>query len=144
MKITDLANTRGIDNNQSQLIKTRTNTFNQTLTNIQTENKQKLADFLDRLDTVAQRLAQSFSLTDLHEFQKTVREFLKNTFGKSSTLLEESTWDVFGRPKILARIAKINAELDELGKEYLLKNKDQLQLLKKIDKIRGLIIDIFT
>jgi len=144
LKITDLANTRGIDNNQSQLIKTRTNTFNQTLTNIQTENKQKLADFLDRLDTVAQRLAQSFSLTDLHEFQKTVREFLKNTFGKSSTLLEESTWDVFGRPKILARIAKINAELDELGKEYLLKNKDQLQLLKKIDKIRGLIIDIFT
>lgn len=57
---------------------------------------------------------------------------------------EETSWDYQGRPKVMARIGKIDQVLDELGKQLLDEQSEPLEILTKIDEIRGMIIDLFA
>lgn len=120
------------------------NDFNKTLSEIQTTKHRELADFLARLDTLGSKLVQSMSVKDLNEFRVTIKSFLRSTFGQSSKMQEESFWDAHGRHKMLARVTKINSALDELGRQFIDNNPKPLDVLSKIDQIRGLIFDLFA
>jgi uncharacterized protein len=44
----------------------------------------------------------------------------------------------------MTRISKIDHALDELGKQVLNQQAKPLEVLTKIDEIRGLIVDLFA
>lgn len=117
--------------------------FNQILTQTRKLQSQELQDFLSRLEKKGQQLAESFSLRDLSDFKDMVKSFLRSTFGQSRRVSEESFWDFQGRPKVLSRINDIDKALEELGKKVLDTQAKPLEILKQIDEIRGLIIDLF-
>jgi uncharacterized protein YaaR (DUF327 family) len=48
-----------------------------------------------------------------------------------------------GRHKVFAVIKKVNEELDDLTREVLTDEKDRIKILKKLDDIKGLILDLF-
>lgn len=118
--------------------------FSETLSAIQTNNQRQLNEFLTRLDTIGNRLAETLSLQDLTEFRDLVKSFLQATLGKSRKMQEETFWDGHGRPKVLARVTEINKVLDELGRQVLDKHPRPLDVLARIDQIRGLILDLFA
>lgn len=117
--------------------------FNQILARTQRVQTKELQDFLKRLENKGKQLSESFSLRDLADFKDMVKSFLRSTFGQSRKVSEESFWDFHGRPKVLARITEIDKALEELGKTMLDTQTTPLDLLDKIDEIRGLIIDLF-
>jgi len=118
--------------------------FEQSLTQVQKLQQQELQEFLNQLDQQGKKLSETFSLEDLNKFQDLVKTFLRSTFGQSRQMQEESYWDFRGQPKVLARVTKIDHSLEDLGKQVLSNQVSQLELLNKIDKIRGLIIDLFA
>ena len=73
-----------------------------------------------------------------------VKSFLRSTFGQSRALQESSFWDYQGRPKILAKVTKVDQELEDLGRKVLDEQAKPMDLLAKIDEIRGLIIDLLA
>lgn len=117
--------------------------FNRVLTKTQKLQTKELQEFMSRLENKGKQLAESFSLRDLSDFKAMVKSFLRSTFGQSRRVSEESFWDFQGRPKVLARITEIDKALEELGQKVLDKQPKPLELLKQIDEIRGLIIDLF-
>lgn len=116
--------------------------FTQALGQAQHLQRKELQDFLKTFDLKGKALAQSFSLGDLADFKTMVKSFLRSTFGQSRQLTEETVWDFRGRPKILARIQQIDQSLEDLGKQVIEEHSKPLDLLSKIDEIRGLIIDL--
>lgn len=116
--------------------------FSQAFDQAQHLQKKELQDFLKGFDDKVKTLSQSFSLADLADFKEMVRSFLRSTFGQSRRLTEESFWDFRGRPKVMARIQKIDQSLEDLGKQVLETHSKPLDLLQKMDEIRGLIIDL--
>lgn len=118
--------------------------FSQTLGAAQKLQQKDLQEFLNRLDTQGRKLAGSLSLQDLAEFQSLVKSFLRSTFGQSRNLQEESFWDFRGQPKVLARVTRIDKALEEIGQQVLNEQAKPLEVLKKIDEIRGLILDLFA
>ena len=122
----------------------RTSDFSGVLSQTQKIKRQELESFLSRLETQGKKLAQSLSIGDLKDFRDMVKAFLRSTFGQSRKMQEDSSWDSQGRPKVLARIAKIDHSLDELGKQLLDKQAKPLEVLTKIDEIRGLIVDLLA
>ena len=122
----------------------RNSDFSGILSKTQKLQSVELQNFLDRLEAKGQKLAQSPSIVDLRDFRDMVKSFLRSTFGQSRKMQEESSWDSQGRPKILARIAKIDHSLDELGKQLLDQQAKPLEVLTKIDEIRGLVVDLFA
>ncbi|TGE32583.1 YaaR family protein [Desulfosporosinus sp. Sb-LF] len=122
----------------------RSNDFSGVLSKTQKIQRLELRAFLDRLETQGKKLAHSLSIRDLKDFRDMVKSFLRSTFGQSREMQEESSWDAQGRPKVMARIAKIDQSLDELGKQLLDQQAKPLEVLTKIDEIRGLIVDLFA
>ncbi|MDQ7096270.1 YaaR family protein [Desulfosporosinus sp. PR] len=122
----------------------RSNDFSGVLSKTQKLQRIELQTFFDRLETQGKKLAQSFSIRDLKDFRDMVKTFLRSTFGQSRKMQEESSWDFQGRPKIMARISKIDHALDELGQQLLDQQAKPLEVLTKIDEIRGLIVDLFA
>ena len=122
----------------------RSNTFNGVLSKTQKIQRTELESFLQRLTEQGNKFSESLNIRDLKDFQDMVRSFLRSTFGLSRQMHEEPSWDSHGRPKIMARIAKIDHELEELGKQFLNDQTKPLEILSKIDEIRGMIIDLFA
>jgi uncharacterized protein len=122
----------------------RTNEFSGVLALTQKIQGVELQTFLNRLETQGQKLTQSLSIRDLKTFRDMVKTFLRSTFGQSRKMQEDSSWDFQGRPKIMTRISKIDHALDELGKQVLNQQAKPLEVLTKIDEIRGLIVDLFA
>jgi len=118
--------------------------FSGVLSQTQKIKRQELQSFLDRLETQGKKLSQSLSIRDLKDFRDMVKSFLRSTLGQSRKMQEDSSWDSQGRPKVMARVAKIDQSLDELGKQLLDQQAKPLEVLTKIDEIRGLIIDLFA
>lgn len=122
----------------------RNSDFSGVLSQTQKIKRQELQSFLGRLETQGKKLTQSLSIRDLKDFRDMVKSFLRSTFGQSRQMQEDSSWDSQGRPKVMARIAKIDQSLDELGKQLLDQHAKPLEVLTKIDEIRGLIVDLFA
>jgi hypothetical protein len=118
--------------------------FSEVLTQTQKIKRQELQSFLDRLGMQGKKLSQTLSIRDLKDFRDMVKSFLRSTFGQSRQMQEDSSWDSQGRPKVMARLAKIDQSLDELGKQLLDQQAKPLEVLTKIDEIRGLIVDILA
>jgi len=134
-------NALGLDSQNSL---ERNSDFSGVLSQTQKIKRIELQTFLNRLETQGTKLAQSLSIRDLRDFRDMVKSFLRSTFGQSRTMQEDSSWDAQGRPKVMARVAKIDQSLDELGKQLLDKQAQPLGVLTKIDEIRGLIVDLFA
>jgi Uncharacterized protein conserved in bacteria len=118
--------------------------FNKFLSGTQRLQQRELNDFLKRLNTQGEKLATSLSLRDVDDFKTMVKLFLRSTFGQSRSMQENTSWDFSGRPKILAKISKINHHLEDLGRKVINEQTKPLDILTKIDEIRGLIVDLFT
>ncbi|MFZ3101848.1 MAG: YaaR family protein [Desulfitobacteriaceae bacterium] len=118
--------------------------FNKTLSGAQKIQRQELVEFLNRLEIQGNKLTTSLSLRDLADFKAMVKSFLRSTFGQSRSLQENSFWDYSGRPKVLAKVTRIDRELEDLGRKILDKQTKSMDILAKIDEIRGLIVDLFA
>ncbi|EHQ91643.1 YaaR family protein [Desulfosporosinus youngiae] len=118
--------------------------FSGVLSQTQKIQRLELQTFLNKLETQGKKLAHSLSIRDLKDFRDMVKSFLRSTFGQSRKMQEDTSWDYQGRPKVMARIGKIDQALDELGKQLLEQQAKPLEVLTKIDEIRGLIVDLFA
>lgn len=128
----------------SQSALDRNSEFSGILSKTQKIQRVELKSFLERLGTQGKKLSETLSIGDLKDFRNMVKSFLRSTFGQSRKMQDESAWDSQGRPKVMARIAKIDHALDELGKQLLDQQAKPLEILTKIDEIRGLIVDLFA
>ena len=118
--------------------------FGGVLSQTQKVQRSELQAFLNHLETQGKKLAKSLSLRDLQDFRTMIKSFLKATFGQSRQMQEDSSWDSQGRPKVMARITKIDQALEGLGQQLLDQQAKPLEVLTKIDEIRGLVIDLFA
>ena len=131
-------------NLDSQSTPDRSSEFSGILSQTQKIQRVELHSFLKRLGTQGKKLSETLSLRDLKDFRDMVKSFLRSTFGQSRKMKDESSYDSHGRPKVMARIDKIDHMLDELGKQLLDQQAKPLEVLTKIDEIRGLIVDLFA
>lgn len=99
---------------------------------------------LTDLDEAGQRLAKNFSIYDLIEYKNILKNFLQESLKQLYGIKEETGWSRNGRPKLYQCIEVLNRELEELTKLVLRQQKEPVKLLKKLDNIRGLLLDLYS
>lgn len=102
---------------------------------------------LERLvrDIVAQgeALSKRIDIRELKVYKKLISEFLEVALGNSKKFSKKSLLDRRGRHKVYAIIQNINSELDLLAQEVINGEKENINLLQRLEDIRGLILDLF-
>ena len=106
--------------------------------------KEKLKNLLERIDMQSQRLSERLDIGELKRYRTLVKEFLDISLKNSSQFHKEHTLDSKGRHRIFAIVKKVDTELENLTREVLKQQKDNIGVLAKLDDIRGLLLDIMT
>ena len=106
--------------------------------NIVTRLKELAAD----ISRQGEKLGEKIDIRELRLYKKMISDFMDEAVGNSRKFSKQSFLDRRGRHKVYAVIQKVNEELDELTEEVLREEKDRIKILKKLDEIKGLILDI--
>lgn len=105
--------------------------------------EQHLEKLVNDIVKQGQTLAKRIDVRELMLYKGLISEFIEMALGGSRKFSKQSLLDRRGRHKVYAIIKNINAELDLLMQDVMNGEKDNIGLLKRLDDIRGLIMDIF-
>lgn len=110
-------------------------------------NRQEMKERLDKLlvliDEQGRKMKQSLDKKDLLEYKKRVKEFLKIIQEEFARAKQSFSWDSKGNLKTYTIIEKVDENLNILHKLFMEEQADVLEVLKRIDEIRGLLLDLY-
>lgn len=105
--------------------------------------KERLENLLHRIDKQASRLSKNITIKEVLAYKKLISEFMKESVDGMVRFKKDSFLDSRGRHRVYGIIKKVDEELEGLTKDVLAHEKDNIKILKRLDDIRGLILDIY-
>lgn len=108
------------------------------------ELQTKLQGLMEEITMQGERLYKRRDVRDMRRYRGLVKEFLNEVITRSHSFSRENFLDKRGRHRVYGIIRLVDENLDELAKELVKDEKDNLAILSKIGEIKGLLLDIFT
>jgi len=105
--------------------------------------KEKLEGLLSEIEEKGNILAKKVNLKEFKEYRKKVSEFMNEVVSNSHEFSRESFLNHRGRQKTYGIIKKVNTNLDDMAKAFIEKQEKNINVLEKIDEVKGLLLDIF-
>ena len=117
--------------------------FRRTLTDLSKEMyTARLTEMKSDIDEQGKRLADRVDVKEFEKYRRLIREFLDEIVSNGYTFLREDAYASRGRHRYIATVKIVDTKLDELGKEVMKEQADQIEVLNRIDDIRGLLLDL--
>lgn len=117
--------------------------FRSQLTKVEDDNyQQHLEKLVDDITKQGEKLGKKVDIRDLRIYKMLISEFLETAIGKSRKFTKQSLLDRRGRHKVYSIIKKINEEIDLLTQDVMQNEAGNIDILKRVDDIRGLILDM--
>ena len=117
--------------------------FQRTLTDLTREaHLARLAEMKAAIDEQGKRLADRVDVKEFEKYRRLIREFLDEIVSNGYTFSKEDAYASRGRHRYIATVKVIDEKLDELGKEVMKEQADSIEVLHRIDDIRGLLLDM--
>ena len=108
------------------------------------ELQARLQTLMEAITMEGDKISKKKDLRDVKHYRGLIKEFLNEVVSRSHAFSRENFLDRRGRHRVYGIIRLIDENLDELTRELMKDEKDNLAILSKIGEIRGLLLDIFT
>jgi len=102
----------------------------------------RLAEMREDINRQGERLSDRVDVKEFEKYRRLIREFLDEIVSNGYTFSKEDAYGSRGRHRYIATVKVINEKLDELGKEVMKDQADKIDIIHKIDDIRGLLLDV--
>lgn len=144
VKITQLTQPANVTENQP--VQQTNDEFKFTLmSKISEEDLQtKLVSLMSEITEQGERIAKKKDIKDMRRYRSLIKDFMNEIVSRSHVFSRENFLDRRGRHRVYGIIRLVDENLDELAKELVKEQVDNITVLQKIGDIRGLILDIFT
>lgn len=118
-------------------------TFRRTLTDLSKElHTARLMEMKKAIDEQGELLADRVDVREYEKYRRLIREFLDEIVSNGYSFSRENAYASRGRHRYIATVQIIDDKLDELGKEVMKDHAAQIEILNKIDDIKGLLLDL--
>lgn len=104
----------------------------------------RLMLMMEDITAQGKRLGKHMDVRDMKHYRMLIKEFMNEIVSRSHEFSRENFLDRRGRHRVYGMIRLVDEKLDELAKELIKDEKDNLAILSRIDEIRGLLLDIIT
>lgn len=108
------------------------------------ELQAKLEGLMKEIEEEGQRIARHKDIRDMKRYRNKIKEFMNEVTTHSYSFSRENFLDRKGRHRVYGIIHLIDEDLDKLAETLMEEEKDHLEILRLIDDIRGMLIDIIT
>lgn len=122
-----------------------TGAFQQEMNDRQRQGyRQRIADLFDEIRESAPRMLERRDLSVFEEYRAQIAELMEEILHHAYLFEPVNIRDGSGRRRIFSTVTVVDQKLKELGDQMLAENSRQLDLLGRVDEIRGLILDLFS
>lgn len=105
--------------------------------------RQACDEILRQIDTLSEELKKAPTPSGVKKYRRLVASFIREAMEQSYELNEETHWDRRGNRKSYITVRNINKALEELTEEVMQREKKQIDLVAKLDEIRGMLLDLY-
>jgi len=117
--------------------------FRRTLTDLSKEMyADRIQEMKKAIDEQGERLADRADVREYERYRRLIKEFLDEIVSNGYSFSREDAYASRGRHRYIATVRVIDEKLDELGKEVIKEHADKIEVLNRIDDIRGLLLDL--
>ena len=109
-----------------------------------TDLQAKLTNLLNDITTQGKLLSEHMDIRDMKRYIGLVKDFLNEVVNRSHKFSRENFLDRRGRHRVYGMIKLVDEQMDELATALVQDERDHLDILNKVDEIRGLLLDIIT
>lgn len=104
--------------------------------------EERVNELVNKIFEQGEKLAKKVDIKELKTYKNLISDFLDEAVNNSHKFSKQNLLDRRGRHKVYATVKKVNEELANLTRDVLSSEKDNIKILKRLDDIRGLILDI--
>ncbi|MCK5007545.1 MAG: YaaR family protein, partial [Spirochaetales bacterium] len=108
------------------------------------EHRENLEELLDEVYETGEILVESQSLENIKRYRRAVRSFLDYVVSNMIAVEEQTSGSNILRRKRFTQVKIIDGRLERLAAQVLQNQGKQLDILEKINEIRGLLVDLIT
>ena len=106
--------------------------------------QEKLTNLLNDITTQGKLLSEHMDIRDMKRYRGLVKDFLNEVVNRSHKFSRENLLDRRGRHRVYGMIKLVDEKMDELATALVKDEMDHLDILNRVDEIRGLLLDIIT
>lgn len=118
--------------------------FVETLKESDNDRRRQACDeILRQIDSLSAELKKAPTPSGVKKYRRLVASFIKEAMDKTYELNEETHWDRRGNRKSYITVRNINKALEELTDEVMKREKKQIDLVARLDEIRGMLLDLY-
>jgi len=107
-------------------------------------SKERLDLLLSQIASQGKRLGEVPTYSELKAYRELVRGFLGEVVSRAYVVQSEVGWDRQGRQKLYTVIKEVDKHLTGLAEDIRSGQDRQLNILAKVDAIRGMLVDLYS
>lgn len=105
---------------------------------------ERLNGLFQEIQMQGKKISKHTDVKDMKKYRALIKDFLNEIVNRSHKFSRENFLDRRGRHRVYGIIRLIDENLDELAKELMKEEQDNVAILGRVDEIRGLLLDILT
>lgn len=110
----------------------------------QSELQERLREMVEGITNQGQKISEHMDIRDLKVYRSMISNFINEVVANSHRFSRENFLDKRGRHRVYGIVRLVDTKLDELAKELISSEKNQVNILERIGEIQGLVLDIIT
>jgi len=103
-----------------------------------------LEELLDEVHLSGDKLKENPSVDLIQDYKKAVRDFVHYVVERSFAVEEKSSGRKIMKRNTYFRISVIDGALEKLAAEILRNQRDNLEILRRVDEINGMLVDLMS
>lgn len=146
-RLTETQNTKEVSRDLAGKINTdlkpKQSQFLQRFEKIKSDDvRVKLEGIFEEIVEKSKDMEETLSLKNFVEYKKLVKEFMGIATENTHVFSQDSSLDRRGRRRVYSMIKQVDRELEGITREFLSNHVDHANVLKNMDEITGMLIDI--
>lgn len=105
---------------------------------------ERLTQLMGKIDEQGKKISEHMDIRDMRQYRSLVKEFVNEVVNRSHQFSRENFLDRRGRHRVYGMVKLVDKHLDKLAEALVADEKDHLDILGRVDEIRGLLLDIST
>ncbi len=119
--------------------------FSFTLKKLQNEGLgDRLGGLITDITAQGKKLSEHMDISDMKKYRSLIADFMNEVTTNAHEFSRENFLDRRGRHRVYGIVRTVDEKLNELAKDLLSSEKDNLKILEKTDEIQGLLLNIFV
>lgn len=108
----------------------------------ESELQAKLNGMIEEITAQGDKIAKKMDIRDMKKYREMVKDFMNEVVSNSHKFSRENFLDKRGRHRVYGIVKLVDKNLDDLAQELLKDEKNHLNILGRIDEVRGLLLDM--